>query len=118
MFCPKCGASIGASDQKCSACGEQLATGVNATRPCPPNYLAFAILTTLFCCVPTGIVSIVFAAQVTGKYVAGDYDGALQASNTAKTWSFVSLGLGLAGIILYAAFVGLAIVGHMSPRPY
>ena len=36
-----------------------------------PNYLVQAILTTIFCCLPFGIVAIVFAAQVNGK-LAGE----------------------------------------------
>ena len=36
-----------------------------------PNHLVWAILSTLFCCLPLGIVSIVFAAQVNGKLAAG-----------------------------------------------
>lgn len=36
-----------------------------------PTYLAPAILTTIFCCLPFGIVSIVYAAQVNGKLAAG-----------------------------------------------
>ena len=38
-----------------------------------PNYLVQAILTTLFCCLPFGIVAIVYAAQVNTKIEAGDY---------------------------------------------
>ena len=34
----------------------------------PPNHLVWAILSTLFCCLPLGIASIVFAAQVNSKY--------------------------------------------------
>jgi len=40
-----------------------------------------AILCTLFCCLPFGIVAIVFAAQVDGKLAAGDYNGAVYSSN-------------------------------------
>ena len=36
-----------------------------------PNYLVFAILATVFCCLPTGIPAIVYAAQVNGKLQAG-----------------------------------------------
>ena len=31
-----------------------------------PNHLVWAILATLFCCLPTGIVSIIHAAKVNG----------------------------------------------------
>ena len=48
--------------------------------PYVPNHLVWAILSTLFCCLPLGIVSIVFAAQVDGKRAAGDLAGAQEAS--------------------------------------
>ena len=67
----------------------------------PPNYLVQAILTTLFCCLPAGVVAIIFAAQVNSKYAAGDVQGAMQSSKNAKTWSWVALGLGIAAIVLY-----------------
>lgn len=67
----------------------------------PSNYLAFAILSTLFCCLPTGIVAIVFAAQVDGKWASGDYAGAQAASKSAKTWVIVSAATGLILGLLY-----------------
>lgn len=70
--------------------------------PNVPNYLIWAILSTLFCCLPAGIVAIVYASQVDGKVRSGDYEGAVQASNNAKTWTFVSAGLGLVVGIIYA----------------
>ena len=33
----------------------------------PPNYLVWAILSTLFCCLPLGIASIVFLAWFAGR---------------------------------------------------
>ena len=73
--------------------------------PPPPNYLAWAILTTILCCLPFGIVSIVFASQVNAKYAAGDYDGAMQSSKNAKTWAWVAFAVGAAGVIIYAIAV-------------
>jgi hypothetical protein len=49
-----------------------------------PNYLVFAILVTVFCCLPTGIAAIIYAAQVNTKLQAGDIAGAQQASKNAK----------------------------------
>ena len=69
-----------------------------------PNYLAQAILVTIFCCLPLGIVSIVFAAQVNGKVARGDLEGAKRDSNTAKTWAWISFGLGLAHGILWVIY--------------
>jgi len=72
-----------------------------------PNYLVQSILVTLFCCLPLGIVAIVFAAQVNSKLSLGDFYGAQEASNKAKMWCWWSFGLGLAGIVIYFVFVVL-----------
>jgi hypothetical protein len=69
----------------------------------PPNYLVQAILTTLFCCLPFGIVSIVFAAQVNSKFNAGDVTGAVDVSRKAKLWAWLSFGFGLAVILIAVA---------------
>jgi|SRR4249919_4338801 Interferon-induced transmembrane protein len=69
----------------------------------PRNYLVQAILTTLFCCLPFGIVSIVFAAQVNSKFNAGDVTGAVDASRKAKLWAWLSFGFGLAIILIAVA---------------
>jgi hypothetical protein len=65
-----------------------------------PNYLVPAILSTIFCCVPAGIVAIVYAAQVNSRKQVGDVAGAMDASGKAQTWCWVSFGLGLIVIIL------------------
>jgi hypothetical protein len=75
--------------------------GYGAAPPSVPNFLIWAILSTLFCCLPAGIVAIVYASQVDGKLRSGDYDGAVRSSNNAKTWTFVSVGLGVVIGIIY-----------------
>ncbi|WP_246149938.1 CD225/dispanin family protein [Arenimonas fontis] len=76
-----------------------------------PNHLVWAILATICCCLPTGIVSIVYAAQVDGKLQAGDLAGARQSSDNAKLWAWISFGLGLVGI---SAYFGLAFLGFLA----
>ncbi len=71
----------------------------------PPNYLVWAILTTILCCLPFGVVSIVFASQVNSKWAVGDFDGAKISSKNAKTWVWVAFAVGAAGIIIYAIAV-------------
>jgi len=83
-----------------------------------PNYIVPAIIS-LFCCLPLGIVGVIFAAQVNGKVAAGDTQGALDSSKKAKMFSFIAIGLGLLGIICYVLFflimgVGLGIAGSSS----
>jgi Interferon-induced transmembrane protein len=65
-----------------------------------PNYLVPAIIS-LFCCLPLGIAGVIFAAQVNGKVAAGDIQGAMESSRKAKLFSYISIGLGLLGIVCY-----------------
>ena len=70
-------------------------------RPDIPNYLVQSILCTVFCCMPFGIVGIVYAASVNSKTASRDYRGAKQASESAKMWCWVSFGSHLALIVIY-----------------
>ena len=74
MYCRKCGATNDDNAFKCVNCGAAL-QAVPAEGPAQhvANHLVFAILATLFCCMPFGIVAIVYAAQVNGKLGGGDY---------------------------------------------
>lgn len=75
----------------------------------PPNYLVWAIVSTVLCCLPLGIASIVFAAQVNGKYAAGDVAGAQQSSAKAKKFAIWSVVVGLlVGALYIILFVVLA----------
>ncbi len=109
-FCPNCGTQLDDSAVFCPNCGHRCkldepaaspSPGAQQTTPttqqtasrgqCPDSYLLFAILTTLFCCLPFGIVAIVKAASVSSKYQSGDYEGAVQASNDAKKWCKIAV---------------------------
>ncbi len=80
----------------------------------PGNYLAFAIISTILCCLPAGIVSIVYAAKVNGLYDDGHYDQAERASKNAKTWAIVSAVAGFVAIGIMFAIYGLAIFSIFS----
>jgi predicted secreted protein len=71
----------------------------------PPNYLVWAILTTLFCCLPFGIASIVFAAQVNSKWATGDVAGAQESSRKAKQFALIAAIAGVVVGVLYVIFV-------------
>ncbi|MGH8992646.1 MAG: CD225/dispanin family protein [Acidimicrobiia bacterium] len=79
--------------------------GGGPTGPKPDNHLVWAILSTVLCCLPLGIVSIVFAAQVDSKWSSGDYAGAQESSEKAKKFAVLSAGLAAAGIVLFFLFV-------------
>lgn len=76
----------------------------------PPNHLVWAILSTLFCCLPLGIASIVFAAQVNGKYSAGDYQGAQESSRKARQFALWATIAGVIVGILYAVLIFAGVV--------
>ena len=44
---------------------------------------------------PLGIPAIVYAAQVNGMISAGDFRGARDYSEKAKTWAWISFGVGI-----------------------
>lgn len=73
-----------------------------------PNYLVQSILVTICCCIPLGIVAIVFAAQVNSKLAAGDYAGAVDSSQKAKMWCWIAFGLGLVVTLIWMVFGGAA----------
>src|SRR5579863_1193981 len=132
MFCAQCGANNADTAIVCMQCGRNLqaappglaapgaplpVTGV-VLPPAPgvavQNYLVFAILATVFCCLPAGIPAIVYAAQVNGKLQAGDVAGAQAASNSAKLWCMISGGLGLVWVVMIALYMVLIMVGVLS----
>jgi hypothetical protein len=121
MFCTQCGANNPDTAVVCAQCGRNLQAGslaapVQATGVVLPpgttvqNYLVFAILATVFCCLPAGIPAIVYAAQVNGKLQVGDLAGAQLASKNAKLWCLISLGLGLGIMGLYAMLIAMGML--------
>lgn len=77
----------------------------------PNSYLALAIISTILCCLPTGIVSIIYATQVNSAYEDGNYEKAMSASKNAKTWGIVSIVLAALGWLVYVLIFGLAFLG-------
>ncbi|MDE5663271.1 MAG: CD225/dispanin family protein [Muribaculaceae bacterium] len=71
----------------------------------PPNYMVWAILTTILCCLPFGIVAIVKASQVNNLWMAGRTAEAMESSRAAKTWSIVAGASGFVGGVIYGIFL-------------
>ena len=83
----------------------------NIMPPKPDNYLVWAILSTICCCLPFGIVSIVYAAKVNSLYMAQQYDLAENASQNAKKWAIIAAVSGAVIGIIYGLLyfvVGIA----------
>jgi hypothetical protein len=81
----------------------------------PDNYLVWAILCTVLCCLPLGIVSIVYSTKVSGLWNQGRYAEAQAAANNAKKWAIISAIVGaVVAVIAVILYVGLALaVSHL-----
>ena len=128
MYCPQCGTEAEEGARFCAKCGRDLFDSSEQPRPAHetreagpyapnyrtedrphvPNHLVWAILA-IFCCLPIGVVSIVYAAQVNGLVAAGDFAGAREASENAKRWAWVSL-ISIALIFLLPSLIVLLFV--------
>ena len=79
-----------------------------------PNFLVPAIIS-LLCCLPLGIVAVIFAARVNGQVQTGDTAGALDSSRKAKMFSYIGIGLGLVWIIIWVVMMVLGVgIGALS----
>lgn len=67
----------------------------------PDTYLVWAILCTVLCCLPFGIVSIVKSTQVEKLWLAGDKMGARKASDDAKKWAIIGAVTSVAVSVVY-----------------
>lgn len=106
MFCTSCGVARADDATVCANCGERI-------RRFPPlpkidNYLVHAVLASFCCCLPLGIVAMIYAAQVNSKLHAGDVAGATASSKNAKMWSFIALGAGVLTWVAFGVFVAIA----------
>jgi hypothetical protein len=141
LNCPYCGNSNPDTASICANCGKPLsgAPPHSYTPPAPPpqaqtsyipppagagygvpppgqpipNYLVQSILVTICCCLPLGIVAIVFSAQVNSKLAAGDIEGAREASKRAKMICWIALAIGIVLCIVYGIWLvtgGMAIL--------
>lgn len=74
-------------------------------------YLVLSIITTLCCCLPFGIVGIVYSAKINNAVNSRDWEAARKAANTAKIWIIVSAVVGVIVEIIYIALIFSGVVG-------
>ena len=79
--------------------------------PQPDNYLVWAILVTVLCCLPLGVASIIYSVKVGSLYAQGAYNGAVDASQKAKKFAMIGGIGGLVFIIIYIIFMVIAGAG-------
>lgn len=76
--------------------------------PRPDDHLMLAILTTICCCLPFGLVGIIKASQVSKLYLMRQYDAAQVVADQAKKWSMLALWCGIA---IYTINIIVSIIG-------
>ncbi|MGI6222316.1 MAG: CD225/dispanin family protein [Prevotella sp.] len=80
----------------------------------PDNYLVWAILTTICCCLPFGIVSIVYACKVNSLFYSNQYELAYDASKKAKNWAIAAACTGLVVNVVYGLVWGFANIAEIA----
>jgi len=117
--CPNCGAAAAFTQQTAPVNAENRAQdtepeSAQAENPQPKpaenanfapkieNHLIKAIIAAVCCCLPFGIVAIVYAAQVDPKFGAKDFAGAMEASKKANLWGNLAIGLGVLVYVIWA----------------
>lgn len=68
---------------------------------CPDNNLVWAILCTVLCCLPLGVVAIVKACSVDRLWLQGRYDEAKAAAKSARNFSIWGVVITVLGFFLY-----------------
>ena len=79
----------------------------------PDNFMVWAILSTLFCSLLTGIIAIVHANEVDSQWYKNNHEEAVKEMMLARKWTFISLGI---GVLTYIAFpiLGLGTYGFVQ----
>lgn len=75
------------------------------------TYLIFAIISTLLCCLPLGIVAIVYACKINSLQRNGDYAGAQNAAKKAKMFTIIGTVAALVVSIFYIIFAVVIGIG-------
>ena len=65
--------------------------------PCPPTNMVWAIISTVLCCIPTGIVALYYSNKVSKKYYEGDQAAAEHYSEVSAWWCIATI---IAGIVM------------------
>ena len=83
-------------------------TNINRQMPIIDNYLSLAIITTIFCCLPLGIVSLAYSIQVNTELFNNNYELAKLYSKKAKFWGILALVLGIIILGIYVSIILIA----------
>ncbi|MBZ0327695.1 MAG: CD225/dispanin family protein [Altibacter sp.] len=90
----------------------------NAASVPPDNNLVWAILCTVLCCIPFGIVSILKANKVNTLWAQGDHVGARKAASDAKKWAIWGAIIGPLAIIIFYVIIFVIYAGAIFASTY
>lgn len=68
-------------------------------------YLILSIISTLCCCLPFGVVGIVFSAKINSAMLAGNLEEAQNNAKMARIWIIVSFAIGLLTWLIYMVLI-------------
>lgn len=113
--CNECGRQVSTQAKNCPNCGAPIVTSENIKiehyieqKPAKPeDNLVWAIISTLCCCLPFGVVSIVHSAKVDSLYHSGNYAEAQKEADIAKKWAIRSV---VAAIVFWVLYIILVVV--------
>ncbi len=102
-FCPYCGKSFAAQSPS------QVPSFQTSRRgPFTPAYdknidthFALAIIVTLFCCLPGGIIAICYSAKANTLLSVNDIQGAQAAADASSDWSTASISFGIISWVIW-----------------
>ena len=81
--------------------------GYNPQQPVPEkpdSWLAWSILCTIMCCLPLGVVGIVYAAQVDSLWNQGRFAEAMKSAKKAKTFTLIGVISAAVFLLIYFLF--------------
>lgn len=122
MYCRNCGAELPEGAKFCTNCGHGLTADTGASssaqpvsgfsdrRDRPSSYLALAIIVTVCCCIPFGIVSIIYASKVDSCWNNGQDEEARENSRKAKNWALWGIGLVALFYVVYILLLAFGAV--------
>lgn len=79
------------------------------------TYLILSIISTLCCCLPFGVVGIVFSAKINSAMLAGNLEEAQNNAKMARIWIIVSFAIGLLTWLIYMVLI---VTGAVSGSAY
>ena len=78
-------------------------------------YLILSIISSLCCCLPFGVVGIVFSAKINSAMLAGNLEEAQNNAKMARIWIIVSFAIGLLTWLIYMVLI---VTGAVSGSAY